>query len=67
MEFGRSLSYLPSGAYDTVQRLTQLFYKVRYGGVELPIARRRRLQNVLATLADELAQTSESTDSPSDD
>jgi hypothetical protein len=57
MEFSRSLSFLPTGAYETVQRLTALFYKVRYGGIELPVARRRRLGNVLTRLAAELGQS----------
>ncbi|HSZ56507.1 MAG TPA: DUF3488 and transglutaminase-like domain-containing protein, partial [Tepidisphaeraceae bacterium] len=35
LEFGRSLSFLPAGVYDTILRLTRLFYQVRYGGAEL--------------------------------
>jgi hypothetical protein len=54
LEFSRSLAFLPADAYDIVQRLTVLFYKVRYGGTELPPARRRRLQSVLAQLSEEL-------------
>ena len=54
LEFSRSLAFLPADAYDTIQRLTKLFYKVRYGGVELPPPRRRRLVNVLARLSEEL-------------
>jgi hypothetical protein len=55
LEFSRSLTFLPADAYDTVQRLTTLFYKVRYGGAELPAPRQRRLVAVLARLGDELA------------
>jgi hypothetical protein len=65
MEFSRSLSFLPADAYDTVHRLTLLFYKVRYGGIELPAARRRRLENVLARLADELLRSHGSAGAPS--
>jgi Ca2+/Na+ antiporter len=54
LEFSRSLAFLPSDAYDTVQRLTALFYKVRYGGIVLPTARQRRLDNVLGQLSREL-------------
>ena len=51
MEFSRSLAFLPADAYDTVRRLTALFYKVRYGGIELPASRQRRLNQVLAQLS----------------
>ena len=54
LEFSQSLTFLPAEAYDTVQRLTKLFYKVRYGGAELPPPRRRRLANVLARLSGEM-------------
>lgn len=56
LEFSQSLAFLPADAYDTVQRLTTLFYKVRYGGAELPAPRQRRLATVLAQLSDELAR-----------
>lgn len=55
LEFSQSLSFLPSEAYDTVQRLTNLFYRIRYGGADLPPSRRRMLSNVLARLSDEVA------------
>lgn len=51
LEFSRSLSFLPAGVYDTIQRLTRLFYQIRYGGAELSSRRQRRLENVLANLA----------------
>jgi Ca2+/Na+ antiporter len=54
LEFSQSLSFLPADSYDTIQRLTKLFYKVRYGGAELPPPRRRRLNNVLTRLSNEL-------------
>jgi protein-glutamine gamma-glutamyltransferase len=56
LEFSRSLAFLPADAYNTVQRLTGLFYKIRYGGAVLPPARQRRLSVVLSTLGDELAR-----------
>lgn len=55
LEFSQSLSFLPAEAYDTVQRLTNLFYRIRYGGADLPPSRRRRLSAVLTRLSDELA------------
>ena len=54
MEFSRSLSFLPAGMYDTILRLTRLFYQVRYGGAELTSPRQRRLENILANLGREL-------------
>lgn len=54
LEFSQSLSFLPADAYETVQRLTNLFYRIRYGGADLPPSRRRMLSNVLARLSDEL-------------
>ena len=57
MEFSRSLTFLPAEPYDTVRRLTELFYKVRYGGTELPTSRQRRLSNVLSRLAHELGRS----------
>ncbi|HEY2589799.1 MAG TPA: DUF3488 and transglutaminase-like domain-containing protein [Tepidisphaeraceae bacterium] len=56
LEFSQSLAFLPADAYDTIQRLTTLFYKVRYGGAELPTARQRQLASVVDRLNDELAR-----------
>jgi protein-glutamine gamma-glutamyltransferase len=53
MEFSYGLSYLPVDAYDTIRRLTRLFYRIRYGHSELDPGRQRRLANVI----DRLAQT----------
>jgi protein-glutamine gamma-glutamyltransferase len=54
LEFSRSLTFLPGGPFDTIQRLTALFYRVRYGGVELPAGRQRRLASVLSRLGQDL-------------
>ena len=54
LEFSRSLSFLPAGIYDTILRLTQLFYQIRYGGAQLTPPRQRRLHNVLERLHEEL-------------
>jgi hypothetical protein len=35
LEFSQSLGFLPANAYDTVNRLTELFYRVRFGRAEL--------------------------------
>jgi transglutaminase-like putative cysteine protease len=43
MEFSRSLSYLPSNAYNDIRRLTELFYRIRYGEVTGTVHPRRNL------------------------
>ena len=47
MEFARSLLFLPSDLYETVRRLTGVFYRVRYGRADLSPAQQRRLGNVI--------------------
>jgi protein-glutamine gamma-glutamyltransferase len=54
LEFSRSLLFLPADVYDTILRLTQLFYRVRYGSAELTAERRRHLEVVLGKLGQEL-------------
>jgi transglutaminase-like putative cysteine protease len=55
LEFSRSLAFLPSDAYDTIQRLTGLFYRVRFGRAELTEPQRRRLSSVISRLSFELS------------
>lgn len=55
MEFGRSLTFLPSDTYEAVQRLTGLFYRVRYGGATVQPAQHRRLSAVVGRLAHAIA------------
>ena len=54
LEFSRSLTFLPAGAFDAVQRLTGLFYRVRYGEAELDAGQRRRLMRVIGRVEAEL-------------
>lgn len=56
-EFGESLLFLPSDAYQTVLRLTKLFYRVRFGRAEMSLAQRRRLETVIAQLDGSLRQS----------
>jgi transglutaminase-like putative cysteine protease len=49
-EFGRSLTFLPTEAFDLIDRLTRVFYRVRYGGANIPQGQQRRLQNVVQRL-----------------
>jgi len=47
LEFSRSLAFLPADVYRDVYRLTELFYRIRYGGVALPPHPRRHLSAVV--------------------
>ena len=55
LEFARSLTFLPAGAYETVHRLTEMFYRVRFGDAELDTGQRRRLATTIGRLAGELS------------
>lgn len=50
MEFSQSISFLPPAEYDLVHRLTQVFYRVRYGNHEVSPAQQRRLAKSVDTL-----------------
>jgi hypothetical protein len=54
LEFSRSLTFMPARSFDTVQRLTNLFYRVRYGESELDGGQRRRLGRVIGQVESEL-------------
>jgi transglutaminase-like putative cysteine protease len=47
LEFSRSLTYLPSEVYRDIYRLTQVFYRIRYSGSNLPVHTRRHLSSVV--------------------
>jgi transglutaminase-like putative cysteine protease len=49
-EFSDTLAFLPAEVYDAVRRLTQLFYRIRFGGAELTPARRDLLGTVIQRL-----------------
>ena len=55
LEFSRSLTFLPASAYETIHRLTELFYRVRFGQAELDGGQRKRLATTLGRLAGELS------------
>jgi transglutaminase-like putative cysteine protease len=54
LEFADSLVFLPANAYKTVHRLTQLFYRVRFGSEQLGPAQQRRLEQIVWRLGDTL-------------
>jgi hypothetical protein len=47
MEFTDSLSFLPAEAYHAVRRLTEVFYRIRYGRQELKPGQRDRLRGII--------------------
>jgi protein-glutamine gamma-glutamyltransferase len=51
LEFSRSMTFLSPSIYDSIRRLTLVFYKVRFGGHTLTPGQRRHLDNVLARIA----------------
>jgi len=53
LEFSDTLAFLPNEAYDAVRRLTQLFYRIRFGGAELTPGR----QQLLGVVIDRLDRT----------
>jgi hypothetical protein len=55
MEFSQSLTFLPAAAYETIHRLTEMFYRVRFGKAELDGGQRRRLHTTIGRLSAELA------------
>ncbi len=49
-EFSDSLTYLPAETFQTIRRLTVIFYHIRYGRRELTAPRQKRLGNVIGRL-----------------
>jgi hypothetical protein len=54
LEFSESLVFLPGQVFDAIRRLTNLFYRVRFGNATLPPERQRRLENLVQRLTEEL-------------
>lgn len=50
MEFASSLTHLPSEVYDSVRRLTRIYYRIRYGRAALPPPYQQRVGRTLARL-----------------
>jgi hypothetical protein len=47
MEFCQSISFLPADAFRTVRRMTEIFYRVRFGQAELSPRQRNRLHHAI--------------------
>lgn len=56
-EFSDRLAWLPSDAYDTIRRLTRMYYRIRYGGLELPTAQQRRLSGIISRMGGEMSSS----------
>jgi protein-glutamine gamma-glutamyltransferase len=50
LEFSGSLSYLPNQTYNDIRRLTEIFYRIRYGHSQINGNRRRRLAMIIAQI-----------------
>jgi hypothetical protein len=47
MEFSDSITFVPNEVYDAVRRLTQIFYRIRYGNHQITSMQRQRLHKVI--------------------
>jgi len=56
LEFSQSLGFLPAAAYDTVNRLTELFYRVRFGRTELSLGQHKHVGAAVDEVAAQLAR-----------
>jgi transglutaminase-like putative cysteine protease len=54
-EFGDALTFLPNQAYDTIRKLTKLFYSVRYGDRQLDHDEQKDLESTVHELGPILA------------
>ncbi len=54
LEFSHSLSFLSNESYETIVRLTEIFYRVRYGKASLSPGQRRVLGRVVDRLGSQL-------------
>jgi len=54
MEFSQSIGFLPNELYSAVQRLTRIFYRIRYGGHEIDSNQQRRLNRVVERIESQL-------------
>jgi hypothetical protein len=50
MEFSDSLSFLPAEGFDSIRRVTEVFYRIRYGRHELSPAQRDKLVHTIGQI-----------------
>jgi hypothetical protein len=58
LEFSDSITFLPTEVYDAVRRLTQIFYRIRYGNQQITYMQRQRLNKVISQVGQTLEKTS---------
>jgi len=56
LEFSDSITFLPNEAFDAVKRLTQIFYRIRYGGHQISYVQRQRLNRVISQVDQTLSK-----------
>jgi protein-glutamine gamma-glutamyltransferase len=54
-EFSESVSFLPNELFDAIRRITDIFYRIRYGQVAITGAQQRHLKNVITQIERGLA------------
>jgi transglutaminase-like putative cysteine protease len=54
-EFSESVSFLPNELFDAIRRITDIFYRIRYGQVAITNAQQRHLKNVIGQIEQGLA------------
>jgi len=54
MEFASSLSFLPAESYHSVQRLTRIYNRIRFGARQIQPESRRRLDKVVDRIDQQL-------------
>ena len=57
-EFARSLTFLPLESYRAIERLTRLFYRIRFGGAYVQLAQQKRLERAVGEVADKFTNHS---------
>jgi hypothetical protein len=57
MEFSDSLAFLPAEVYHSVRRLTEVFYRIRYGRHELSPGQREKLNHAIERIESILGPT----------
>ncbi len=50
MEFSDSLTFLPAEGFDAIRRITEVFYRIRYGRHELSPAQRDKLNHTIGQI-----------------
>lgn len=50
LEWADSLTYLPAEAFESIRRITEIFYRIRFGATELSTGQRDRLMTIVNRL-----------------